>query len=61
MREAACAAAPSALRSLRARGLSAKLPAEAQAAHKIVRALGLTPAPRRGRVRRFEKDLCGLL
>lgn len=61
MREAACAAAPPALRLLRAGGLSAKLPADAQAAHKIARALGLTPAAHRGAMQCFEKDLCGLL
>lgn len=61
MREAACAAAPPALRLLRARGLRAVLPAEAPAAHGVARALGLAPLPRRGAMRCFEKDLCGLL
>ncbi|MGQ0659736.1 GNAT family N-acetyltransferase [Sphingosinicella sp.] len=61
MREAARAAAPPALRLLGARGVRATLPADAPAAHEVARALGLAASSRRGPMRRFEKDLCGLL
>ena len=61
MREAARAAAPKALRLLGARGLCMLLPADAAAAEQVARALGLVAAPRRGHLRRFEKDLCGLI
>lgn len=61
MREAARVATPRALRLLGARGLCALLPADALAAERVVRALGLVAATRRGSLRRFEKDLCGLI
>lgn len=61
MREAARAATPRALRLLGARSLGASLPADAVSAHKVARALGLVPSARRGSLRRFEKDLCGLI
>lgn len=61
MREAARAAAPQALRLLGARLLYATLPADALAAQQVARALGLAPSPGRGPMRRFEKDLGGLI
>ena len=61
MREAVRAAAPQALRLLGARLLYATLPADALAAQQVARALGLSPSPGRGPMRRFEKDLGGLI
>ena len=60
MREAVRAATPQALRLLGAKSLYALLPADAPAAHKVAAALGLAPGARRGALRRYEKDLCGL-
>lgn len=61
MREAARAALPQVLRLLGARTLCAMVPADAPAAESVARSLGLVASSRRGAMRRFEKDLCGLI
>lgn len=61
MCEAVRAAVPQALRLLGARMLYATLPADAPAAQRVARALGLAESSGRGPMRRFEKDLRGLI